>query len=233
MPYGVRTFDSYLPWVVIPAYNEAQSIGTVVRSLRAEGYPVVVIDDGSKDGTIWSARAAGAIVLRHDLNLGQGGALQTGIAFSLESGARWICTFDADGQHCVSDIAKMWDCLRRRNLDIILGSRFLGKSVGMRPARRLLLKAAILFTRLHSGLKLTDAHNGLRVMTAEAASRLQLRQMRMAHASEFIDEIVRRKLRYCEFPVTIMYTDYSKSKGQSGMGSIRILMDLIVGKMMR
>lgn len=224
--------ESYLPWVVIPAYNEARSIGTVVRSLKAEGYTVVVVDDGSKDRTAWAARSAGAIVLRHDLNLGQGGALQTGIALSVESGARWICTFDADGQHCVSDIAKMWDCLKDRKLDIVLGSRFLGNSVGMRRARRLLLKAAILFTRLHSGLKLTDAHNGLRVMTAEAASRLQLRQMRMAHASEFIDEIVRRKLRYCECPVTIVYTDYSTAKGQSGMGSIRILMDLIVGKMM-
>lgn len=222
-----------LPWVVVPAYNEAQSIGQVVGSLRAEGYPVVVVDDGSTDETGNAARAAGAIVLRHDLNLGQGGALQTGILFCLESGAKWICTFDADGQHCVADVAKIWDCLVTRNLDIVLGSRFLGNSIGMQPARKLLLKAAILFTRLHSGLKLTDAHNGLRMMTSQAASRLQLRQMRMAHASEFIDEVVRRDLRYCEFPVTILYTDYSKAKGQSGMGSLRVLVDLIVGRMMR
>lgn len=230
---GRKMAERSLPWVVIPAYNEERSIASVVSSLRSEGYPVVVVDDGSADQTARAATAAGALVLRHDLNLGQGGALQTGIAFSLESGAQFICTFDADGQHCVSDIAKMCDCLVNRNLDVVLGSRFLGCSVGMPLARRLLLKAAVIFTRLHSGLRLTDAHNGLRVMTAEAASRLELRQMRMAHASEFIDEIVRRKLRCCEVPVTIMYTDYSKAKGQSGLGSIRILMDLFIGRIMR
>lgn len=222
-----------LPWVVIPAYNEERSIGRVVSELHSEGYPVVVVDDGSMDETARIARAAGAIVLRHDLNLGQGGALQTGITFCLESGARLICTFDADGQHRVSDIAEMCECLVAGNLDIVLGSRFLGRSVGMPPARKLLLKAAILFTWLHSGIRLSDAHNGLRVMTAEAASRLQLRQMRMAHASEFIDEIVRRKLRCREVPVTIVYTEYSKAKGQSSLGSIRILMDLFIGRMMR
>lgn len=220
-------------WVVIPAYNEAPSVGAVVASLRAEGYRVVVVDDGSTDETTQAARSAGAVVLRHDLNLGQGGALQTGILFSIESGARYICTFDADGQHCTADIAKMSDCLTDGNFDVVLGSRFLGETVGMSRTRKMLLKAAVLFTRLHSGVKLTDAHNGLRIMTAAAAARLQLRQMRMAHASEIVDEIVRRKLCYCEFPVTIVYTNYSKAKGQSGTGSLRILMDLIIARMMR
>ncbi|MGH9585100.1 MAG: glycosyltransferase family 2 protein, partial [Bryobacteraceae bacterium] len=107
-------------WVVVPAYNEAQSIGKVVASLRSEGYPVVVVDDGSRDETAETAHSAGAIVLRHDLNLGQGGALQTGITFSLESGAPVICTFDADGQHCASDIAKMRGCLATRDVDVVL-----------------------------------------------------------------------------------------------------------------
>jgi glycosyltransferase involved in cell wall biosynthesis len=220
-------------WAVIPAYNEAKSIGPVVSSLRSEGYQVVVVDDGSRDETAETARSAGAIVLRHELNLGQGGALQTGITFSIESGAQFICTFDADGQHCATDIAKMRDCLIARDRDIVLGSRFLGESIGISRTRKLLLKMAILFTRAHSGLQLTDAHNGLRVMTAQAASRLRLTQLRMAHASEIIDEIARQKLRYCEVPVTIVYTDYSKAKGQSGFASIRIIMDLIIGRMMR
>lgn len=220
-------------WVVVPAYNEAQSIGAVVSSLRAEGYKVVVVDDGSADKTGHVARSTGAIALRHDLNLGQGGALQTGIAFSLESGAQFICTFDADGQHSVADIAKMWDCLLTQNLDIVLGSRFLGECVGITRSRRLLLKLAVLFSRMHSGLRLSDAHNGLRVMTAEAAATLDLRQMRMAHASEIIDEIARQKLRFAEYPVIIAYTDYSRKKGQSGLGSVRILVDLIIGRVLR
>ncbi|MGH9437103.1 MAG: glycosyltransferase family 2 protein [Terriglobia bacterium] len=220
-------------WVVIPAYNEAQSVGAVVASLRAEGYRVVVVDDGSTDETAEIARSAGAIVLRHDLNLGAGGALQTGITFSLESGARFICSFDADGQHCTGDIAKMLNCLLSRNVDVVLGSRFLGSAVGMPQSRKILLKAAALFTRFHSGQSFSDAQNGLRVMTGQAAARLHLTQMRFAHCSEIVDEIVRLKLRWCEFPVTVVYTNYSKSKGQSNLGAIRILVDLLVGRVLR
>jgi glycosyltransferase involved in cell wall biosynthesis len=236
MPEGyqhIATPDPHSLWVVVPAYNEAQSIGSVVSALRAEGYRVVVVDDGSQDGTADVARAAGAIVLRHDLNLGQGGALQTGIAYSLESGASYICTFDADGQHSAADVANMWRCLIAQDADIVLGSRFLGTSVGITRSRKLLLRLAVWFTRLHSGLKVTDTHNGLRLMTAQAASKLHLKQMGMAHASEILDEIAANQLRFCEYPVTIVYTEYSKKKGQSGLGSIRILTDLILGRMLK
>jgi glycosyltransferase involved in cell wall biosynthesis len=220
-------------WIVVPAYNEAASIGRVVASLRLEGYSVVVVDDGSCDQTAEIARAAGATVLRHLLNLGQGGALQTGITFCLESGARYICTFDADGQHCAEDVGRMWERLLAGGYDIVLGSRFLGATPGMPLSRKLLLKMAVLFTRLHSGMKLTDSHNGLRVMTAEAASQLSLKQLGMAHASEIIDQIASLKLKYSEAPVTVLYTDYSKAKGQSALGSVRILMDLLIGRMLR
>jgi glycosyltransferase involved in cell wall biosynthesis len=220
-------------WIVVPAYNEAESIGAVVSSLRSEGYPVVVVDDGSTDQTAEIARAAGAIVLRHLMNLGQGGALQTGMTLCVQSGARYICTFDADGQHCAKDIATLWERLTADNLDIVLGSRFLGDATGIPWSRKLLLKLAVLFTRLHSGLKLTDAHNGLRVMTPETASRLKLKQMGMAHASEILSQIAKLKLRCSEAPVTVVYTDYSKAKGQSAFGSIRILTDLIIGRMLR
>ena len=127
----------------------------------------------------------------------------------------------------------MWHYLLHHGFDIVLGSRFLGEAPGISISRKLLLKAAILFTRLHSGLRLTDAHNGLRLMRADAAARLTLRQLGMAHASEILNEIARLKLAYCEYPVTIRYTDYSRSKGQSGLGSIRIVVDLIIGRLLR
>jgi glycosyltransferase involved in cell wall biosynthesis len=228
-----HTRDPRSLWIVVPAYNEAKAIRPVVSSLRAQGYPVVVIDDGSADDTAGAALETGAIVLRHLLNLGQGGALQTGLTFCLESGARYICTFDADGQHRAEDIAPMWERLVTGGFDIVLGSRFLGDARGISLSRTLLLKAAVLFTRMHSGLKLTDAHNGLRVMTAEAAARLKLKQMGMAHASEIVDQIAKLQLKYCEAPVSVIYTDYSKAKGQSALESIRILMDLIVGRTLR
>lgn len=225
--------DSFAVSVVIPAYNESKSIARVVSSLRSQGYSVVVVDDCSTDETAQVAQQHGAIVLRHLLNLGQGGALQTGIAFCIRSGARYICTFDADGQHQAEDIRMLWERLVSGPFDIVLGSRFLGEAHGISVSRRLLLKLAIFFTRMHSGLKLTDAHNGLRIMTREAAGRLRLNQLRMAHASEIIDEVSRLNLKYAEAPVTIVYTDYSKAKGQTTLGSVRILIDLAIGRFLR
>lgn len=220
-------------WVVVPAFNEAQTIGQVVFALRAEGYSAVVVDDGSTDRTAEIAEDGGAIVLRHSLNLGQGGALQTGIQFCLRCDAGFICTFDADGQHRVEDIARLWTRLASEKYDIIMGSRFLGSAEQIPFSRKLLLKLAVLFTRCHSGLKLTDTHNGLRVMTAQAASALRIKQLGMAHASEIIDLIAGHKLRYCEIPVRIFYTEYTRKKGQSGWGAIRIIFELILGHILK
>ena len=220
-------------WVVVPAYNEAKSIASVVASLRSEGYTVVVVDDGSADETADLARSGGAIVLQHCQNLGQGGALWTGITFSFQQGAQLICTFDADGQHCIEDVRRMWNCLTANDVDVVLGSRFLGSTPGISFTRKLLLQFAVLFTKLQSGMDVTDAHNGLRLMRADAASRLDLKQLGMAHASEIIDRIADLQLRWLEVPVTIRYTEYSKRKGQSTLDSMNILVDLVIGRMTR
>ncbi len=104
-------------WVVIAAYNEATVIAGVIAGVRAAGYPVVVVDDGSRDGTADAAEAAGAIVVRHPINLGQGAALQTGIEFALSQGAATIVTFDGDGQHRVADIAALAAALKQHDAD--------------------------------------------------------------------------------------------------------------------
>jgi hypothetical protein len=113
----------------------------------------------------------------------------------------------------------------------VLGSRFLGAAVGMSLARRLLLGAAVLFTRITTGMQLTDAHNGLRLITSEGLKRIELRQNRMAHASEILEQIGASGLPYAECPVTVHYTDYSKAKGQSGLNSINIVLDLVLQRL--
>jgi glycosyltransferase involved in cell wall biosynthesis len=213
-------------WVVIAAYNEARVIGRVVADVRRRGYPVALVDDGSRDLTAEIAEAAGAAVVRHPVNLGQGAALQTGIEFALEHGADVIVTFDADGQHRSAEIASLVDALAQHGVDFALGSRFLGRAVSLPPSRRVLLKAATLFTRLTSGLVLTDTHNGLRAMTRRGASAIRLRQNRMAHASELLNQIAASGLRYVEVPVTIEYTAYSLAKGQKLGDALAILIDL-------
>jgi glycosyltransferase involved in cell wall biosynthesis len=201
-------------------------IARIIADVRRRGYTVVLVDDGSSDATAATAEKASAVVIRHLVNLGQGAALQTGIEFALHEGAEVIVTFDADGQHRASDIDGLIGALAEHDADFALGSRFLGGTVNLPPARRLLLKAATSFTRATSGLSITDTHNGLRAMTRRGASAIRLRQNRMAHASEFLNQIAASGLKYVEVPVTIEYSAYSLAKGHKLGDSLSILVDL-------
>ena len=221
------------PWVVVAAYNEAPEVGSVVSGIRRAGYAVVVVDDGSGDRTGDVALLAGAVVVRHPINLGQGAALQTGIDYALAEPAQFVVTFDADGQHRVSDISRLTDALVRERADFALGSRFRGQAPNLPPLRRLVLQAATLFTRLTTGLQVTDTHNGLRAMTRRGAAALKLRQNRMAHASECLSQIGTSGLRYVEQPVTIEYTAYSLAKGQNLRDAVLILLDLFARRLYR
>ena len=220
--------------VVIPAFNEGSVLSGVLADLTRLPHAVVVVDDGSDDDTGRRAAEYPVIVLRHLVNLGQGASLQTGIEHALGiPGIRFIVTFDADGQHTVDDIARLLSPLRASTHDVVLGSRFLerAEAAGIRPSRVMLLKAAAWFTRLTTGLLLTDTHSGLRALTAEAAAALRIRQNRMAHASEILAQIAALKLRYCEVPIRVRYTPYSVRKGQSALNGINILWDIVKEKM--
>ncbi|HLQ94304.1 MAG TPA: glycosyltransferase family 2 protein [Xanthobacteraceae bacterium] len=225
--------ENYHVWVIIAAYNEAGTLARVISNVESYGFRAAVVDDGSKDATYRIALANGAVAIRHPVNLGQGAALQTGIAYALTRGAQAIVTFDADGQHRASDIEVLLAALKRENADFALGSRFLGRSLRMPVTRFLLLRLATLFTRLTTGLRLTDTHNGLRAMTRKGAQAIRLRQNRMAHASEILSQIADSGLRYVEVPVTIEYTAYSLAKGQRIGDSLTILSDLITEKLYR
>jgi glycosyltransferase involved in cell wall biosynthesis len=220
-------------WVVIPAYNEAKVLRRVVEEVRRLGPRVVVVDDGSTDATAEGALAGGATVLRHVVNLGQGGALQTGIDYVLAQGAEYVFTFDADGQHAPESLAILADVREKTGADVVLGSRVLGNAEGIPAARRLMLKAAVTFSRMHAGLPVTDAHNGLRLFTRSAASRIRITQARMAHASEILTQIRQLGLRFAEAPVTVHYTEYSLDKGQRMTGVFRVLLDILYARWTR
>lgn len=201
-------------------------IAQTLRGLARFMPRVVVVDDGSDDETAALACDAGAAVVRHAINLGQGAALQTGIEYALRQGAEYICTFDADGQHDPATIDEMLAPLASGQAQVALGSRFLGSAEGMGFARHVVLKAALAFTRVQTGLRLTDTHNGLRAFTREAAEAIDLRHAGMAHASEILAQIARCKLRYVEIPTTVRYSAYSKKKGQSLFNSVKIAFEL-------
>lgn len=208
-------------------YNEATVVGSVIEGLRKQFPYVVCVDDGSTDGSQEKARAAGAVVVQHPINLGQGAALQTGIEFALQDPElECIVTFDADGQHRVDDAKAMVERVKSGEAEIILGSRFLDDRTKLSPAKRLVLKTAAIQSRLATGMNLTDAHNGLRAFNPRVASNIHLTQNRMAHASELVNQLARLKPKYAEHPVEIIYTDYSKSKGQSLLNSVNIVAEL-------
>jgi len=217
-------------WIVVAAYNEGSRLGSTLKSI-ANHASVVVVDDGSRDNTFDVACAFPVWVLQHPINCGQGAALQTGIDFALSRGAEAIITFDADGQHDPADIPNMLQPVLSGQADVALGSRFLGSTQNMPWSRRLVLKLAILFTRLTNGLTLTDTHNGFRVFSRKAAQQIRIRQPRMAHASEILDQIARHRLRYIEVPVTVRYPAATLAKGQSSWDAFRITGHLLAGRL--
>jgi len=215
-------------WLVVPLYNEAAVIGDVVAAARTRFPHVVCVDDGSSDGSAAAAEAAGAVVVHHPFNLGQGAALQTGMRYVLEqTDAEYLVTFDADGQHQVEDAAAMVEVARREGLAVVFGSRFLDERTRPGLLKRLVLRTAVWVTNQSTGLRLTDAHNGLRVIRRDAAAKLDLKQNRMAHATEIVLNLGRTGLPWAEHPVHVLYTDYSRGKGQSLLNSVNILVDLV------
>ncbi len=222
--------DFWDAWLVVPSHNEAPIIGQVIEEARQIFPNVVCVDDGSTDSTAEIASHAGAYVVRHPLNLGQGAAIQTGIDYVLQNtSARFLVTFDADGQHLPEDAASMVVRARESDLGVVYGSRFLGQEAQVGRVKRVFLKTAAAVTRWKTGLSLTDAHNGLRVLRRDAATRVDLTQDRMAHASEIVGQLSRTGLPWEEYPVSIQYTDYSRAKGQSLLNSVNILVELALG----
>lgn len=219
------------PLIIIPAYNEEKSISKVITDLKSNSYDnILVVDDGSKDKTAEIAKKHNVKVIRHFINRGQGAALQTGTEYALRNGTEVIVHFDADGQFLAEDIDDLIKALKE-GYDIALGSRFLEKKpVNIPLSKKITLKGGVLFTKIFSNISLTDTHNGFRAMTREAAEKIRITQDGMAHASEIIDQISKNKLKYREVPVTVIYSDYSISKGQSILNSFKIAFSLLIRK---
>jgi polyprenyl-phospho-N-acetylgalactosaminyl synthase len=224
-------------WIVVPAFNEASVIGDVITDVRSVFDHVVCVDDGSRDDTGDVALRAGAHVVRHPVNLGQGAAIQTGVEYARsQPGAAVFATFDADGQHQVKDVVRMIDRLSAEDVDLVIGTRFADPGVVSRTPRmkRLVLRSVAWLSPRSRRLGLTDAHNGLRVFNKIVADGLNITMSGMSHASEFITLAYENRWRVVEEPVEILYTDYSKSKGQPLLNGVNIIFDgLLRGRMSR
>ena len=216
---------------IIPAYNEGSRVAEAVRDALLFVDDAVVIDDCSSDKTSEQAFKAGAFVLRHIINRGQGAALQTGTDYALENlNADIVVHFDADCQMQGKDIPKMIKPILENQADVVLGSRFLSGKLQMPLSRKIILKLGIVFTLIISGIKLSDTHCGFRALSRKAAREIKITRDRMAHASEILDLIKVKKMRFVECAVEIKYSKESLAKGQSSWGAFIIVKDLLKSK---
>jgi glycosyltransferase involved in cell wall biosynthesis len=212
-------------------YNEEQVIFQVITELRSVFPHVICVDDGSNDQSAAKAMAAGASVLRHAVNIGQGAALSTGFSWvQNQSRFSYVVTFDADGQHRPQDALRLVTELVSKKVDVVFASRFLEQDQADIPfIKRVVLKSVAKITKALTDVQLSDAHNGLRALTVEATKSIDITQNGMAHATQLVSLVLQSNLTYVEIPVTILYTPYSRSKGQSILNSINITLDLIWG----
>jgi glycosyltransferase involved in cell wall biosynthesis len=218
--------------VIVPAHNEGTVVRTTVQSLLANGYRVVVVDDGSQDETR-EVRELPIVYLRHVVNLGQGAALQTGMTYALRSGADIAVHFDADGQHDCGQIRGLIEPIVEGRADVVFGSRFLRKEDAAQVPlkKRLVLRGGIMVSWAMTGVLLSDTHNGFRALSRRALERVYLHENGFAHATEILQRVRETGLRYTEVPITISYTEYSRQKGQKLSGSLNILFDLIISRL--
>ncbi|MGC8929114.1 MAG: glycosyltransferase family 2 protein [Candidatus Woesearchaeota archaeon] len=223
-------------FIVVPAYNEEKSITKVLKSLKSKGYNnIIVVDDGSRDKTYSLAKREHVVVLKHRINRGLGGALNTGITAALKLGADIIVTFDADGQHSVYDIPKMTEPIIRGEADFVVGSRFLNEPLFAHKKlivkiRRLGIFVLNILTFMLYGIRTTDSQSGFRAFSREAASKIKITANRMEVSSEFFREVKESNLRYKEAPIRTIYTEYSLKKGQRLLNGFKIILKLIFRK---
>jgi glycosyltransferase involved in cell wall biosynthesis len=218
-------------WIVIPVYNEEKVIASVLRNVLQTFPNVICIDDGSRDASATEITGTGAHLVRHPINMGQGAALQTGLRYALaRSGGQYFVTFDADGQHRVEDVERMLEIARSGAADVVLGSRFLERTDTVPLIKRIVLRTVAMLSPTARRLKLTDAHNGLRLLSRPVVESLRITQNGMAHASEIVGLLARGRWRVVEAPVTVLYTDYSRAKGQSLINGVNILFDVSMSR---
>lgn len=218
--------------LIVPAYNEERVIAEVVHHLRAVflqspyNYEIVVVNDGSKDGTAKEAELAGATVINHILNSGAGSATATGLSYAQQQGFDIATTSDGDGQHNPDDVLRGVDALINKDVDLLIGSRLIN-SKGMSRVKILGNKGLSLITSILFRIKVTDSQSGLRVFSRKALQLLRWKTSGYEFCSEMLWRADQIGLKIDEYPIKVIYTEYSKAKGQNNWNGINIVKSLI------
>lgn len=222
--------------IFLPAYNESRVIGDVLerlpKSLPGVGpVTVLVVDDGSKDDTGIIARAHGAVVARHRMNRGAGLATITGLKIAQEIGTDILVMLDSDGQHDPEDLPRVIGPIVDGRADVVIGTRLV-KPKGMPWIRRTGNKTMNFFLRMLAGVQTTDSQSGFRALNGYALERLRLTTSGYEVHTEMLVAARRAGLRVTEVPIKVIYTAYSKKKGQTITNALNVIFRLIMKTIM-
>ena len=218
-------------FVVVPAYNEEKTVSQIIEGIAKEGYNVVLVNDGSKDNTLNLAIESKRrypdkiFIVSHFINRGLGAALKTGIDVAVRKHAKYILTFDADGQHEISDIEKVVKPLQDGNADVCIGARpFKDMPFSKSFANSVMNFLTLVFYRRN----VKDSQSGLRAFTADAASQINIVSSGYAVSSEFIREISDKHFRLEEVTITTIYTPETQHKGTDAIVGLKILFKMVL-----
>ena len=218
-------------FVVVPAYNEEKTVSQIIEGIAKEGYNVMLVNDGSRDNTLNLAIKSKAkypdsiFIVSHIINRGLGAALKTGMTAAIKKGAKYILTFDADGQHEIADIAKVVKPLQQGNADVCIGARPLrDMPISKSFANFVMNFLTLIFYR--SNVK--DSQSGLRAFTSDAASQINVVSSGYAVSSEFIKEISDKNFKLAEVEITTIYTPETQHKGTDAIVGLKILFKMIL-----
>lgn len=221
--------------VAIPAYNEQLVIRGVIDRISSrvlgKNVDVLVIDDGSTDGTVEIVKKTRAIVLSHPINRGLGAALGTAFEFARRKNYDFLVTLDGDGQHDPAEIESLVKPILSGQADFVVGSRVFKK--GMPKSRRILTLMASLATLIFVGVWTTDSQSGFRAFSKKAIENIFIEVDRMEISSDFFNQARLKRLRIKEIPIKPIYTDYSLKKGQNFFNSFNIISRLAFKKLIR
>jgi glycosyltransferase involved in cell wall biosynthesis len=204
--------SGHKPFIVaaIPCFNEERFIGSVVLKVKKYVDKVIVIDDGSTDGSVEVARDAGATVHSHDCNKGYGAAIRTAFGSGKAEGADVLVIIDGDGQHRASDIPRLVKPVLEDEADVTIGSRFLGETMNAPLYRRLGQRVLNVATNVGSGRRLSDSQSGFRAYSSKALNTLNLTENGMSVTSEMQFAIANQGLKVAEIPIEVCYGEKSK-----------------------
>ncbi|MFO0862161.1 MAG: glycosyltransferase family 2 protein [Candidatus Saccharibacteria bacterium] len=222
---------------VIPAYNEATVIPNVLKDLKKAlaktklDYEIVVVDDGSSDKTGEIVKNEDVFVISHILNSGSGSATATGLSYAQQSGFDIAATLDADGQHDPSEVIKGVELIQKKKTDLLIGSRLIN-SKGMSKTKVAGNKGLSYITFLLFGIKVTDSQSGMRIYSKKALDNLKWKSSGYEFCSEMLWRAKQQNMKVDEYPITAIYTDYSKAKGQNNWNSFNIIKSLLQRRIM-